>query len=205
MTIGKAVLATTAALGLLLVGVVGGTTDRPNSSVPGFVPNTPAAPQAFAEQTEPPVVQTRRARVVRSGGRHIVVLRVRGAGSIKLATAGYGWATARPRLVVRLKPNVVARVTRDGSLTVGGYAERDGSVRARFALTLLPPEASTPGGRRTPDEVADVPSCNPNYTPCVPNISEELSCSDIGFAVRVTGSDPFRLDPDGDGMGCETM
>jgi micrococcal nuclease len=57
----------------------------------------------------------------------------------------------------------------------------------------------------TPDRAAPSPasSCNPNYRPCVPNSSTDLDCADIGFRVRVVGSDPYRLDGDGDGYGCE--
>jgi micrococcal nuclease len=46
--------------------------------------------------------------------------------------------------------------------------------------------------------------CNPNYSPCVPHSSSDLDCADIGFRVRVIGSDPYRLDGDGDGVGCES-
>lgn len=46
-------------------------------------------------------------------------------------------------------------------------------------------------------------SCNPNYSPCVPNVSYDLDCPDIGFTVRVIGSDVYRLDRDKDGYGCE--
>ena len=49
-------------------------------------------------------------------------------------------------------------------------------------------------------------NCHPSYTPCVP-VTGDLDCADIralGVApVRVTGSDPYRLDGDGDGFGCE--
>ena len=47
-------------------------------------------------------------------------------------------------------------------------------------------------------------NCDPNYTPCVPNVSYDLNCSDIRFRVRVIGNDRYRLDKDGDGVGCET-
>jgi hypothetical protein len=38
----------------------------------------------------------------------------------------------------------------------------------------------------------------------VPNSPSDLDCADIGFPVRVIGSDPYRLDGDGDGVGCES-
>ena len=49
-------------------------------------------------------------------------------------------------------------------------------------------------------------NCHPSYTPCLPVVGD-LDCADIralGVApVRVTGSDPYRLDGDNDGFGCE--
>ena len=47
-------------------------------------------------------------------------------------------------------------------------------------------------------------SCNPNYTPCVPNSASDLNCPDVGHPVTVVGSDPYNLDSDGDGSGCES-
>lgn len=46
-------------------------------------------------------------------------------------------------------------------------------------------------------------NCDPNYTPCVPLVSYDLDCPDIGFRVTVIGSDPHRFDREGDGIGCE--
>jgi len=47
-------------------------------------------------------------------------------------------------------------------------------------------------------------NCNPNYTPCVPNSATDLDCPDIGFKVKVIGTDVYRLDgKDKDGYGCE--
>jgi hypothetical protein len=48
-------------------------------------------------------------------------------------------------------------------------------------------------------------SCEPGYTPCLP-ITGDLDCGEISDALKpihVTGSDPYRLDSDGDGLGCE--
>jgi len=48
--------------------------------------------------------------------------------------------------------------------------------------------------------------CQAGYDPCLPIVGD-LDCADIramGAApVTVTGSDPYRLDGDGDGVGCE--
>jgi hypothetical protein len=47
--------------------------------------------------------------------------------------------------------------------------------------------------------------CQPGYSPCLPRVAD-LNCSDIPASkrpVRVTGSDPYRLDGDRDGLACE--
>ena len=47
--------------------------------------------------------------------------------------------------------------------------------------------------------------CQAGYSPCLPRVVD-LNCSDIPESkkpIRVTGSDPYRLDGDGDGWGCE--
>lgn len=50
-------------------------------------------------------------------------------------------------------------------------------------------------------------SCDPNYGGCIPISAADLDCADIkrlGLApVRVIGSDIYRLDRDGDGVGCD--
>jgi hypothetical protein len=48
-------------------------------------------------------------------------------------------------------------------------------------------------------------SCEPGYSPCLPVVAD-LNCSDIPDnlkPIHVTGDDPYRLDADGDGLGCE--
>jgi resuscitation-promoting factor RpfB len=54
--------------------------------------------------------------------------------------------------------------------------------------------------------IAPAPSnnCDPNYRPCVPRVSYDLDCKDIGMQVTVIGSDPHNFDGDGDGAGCES-
>lgn len=48
-------------------------------------------------------------------------------------------------------------------------------------------------------------SCDPNYSGCVPIVSYDLDCPDIGFAVTVLGVDTHGFDGnDNDGYGCES-
>jgi hypothetical protein len=47
--------------------------------------------------------------------------------------------------------------------------------------------------------------CQPGYSACLPRVAG-LNCSDIPASkrpVRGTGDDPYRLDGDGDGWGCD--
>ena len=52
-------------------------------------------------------------------------------------------------------------------------------------------------------------NCTPGYDPCVPPASDVDCAGGSGNGpaytgpVRVTGSDPYGLDADGDGLGCE--
>lgn len=48
-------------------------------------------------------------------------------------------------------------------------------------------------------------ACAAGYSPCLP-VKGDLNCADIASAkrpVRVTGDDPYGLDADEDGVGCE--
>ena len=46
-------------------------------------------------------------------------------------------------------------------------------------------------------------NCMTGYSPCLPVVGD-LDCGDIDGPVQVTGSDPYRLDADGDGIGCDS-
>jgi micrococcal nuclease len=76
--------------------------------------------------------------------------------------------------------------------------------------TVLDPFMAVSTGQSGPPSRTPPPSgkCDPNYAGgCVPPYPPDLDCADIhalGIAsVRVVGSDPHRLDGDGDGLGCE--
>jgi hypothetical protein len=69
---------------------------------------------------------------------------------------------------------------------------------------------TTPGGGSTGGGSSGGGSsgggCEPGYSPCLPRVAD-LNCSDIPASkkpVRVTGSDPYRLDADHNGIGCQS-
>jgi Excalibur calcium-binding domain len=69
-----------------------------------------------------------------------------------------------------------------------------GVGHAPAAAAVPPPESGGEG------------DCHASYDPCLP-IVDDLDCSAVRALekapVRVSGSDPYRLDGDGDGIGCE--
>jgi len=68
---------------------------------------------------------------------------------------------------------------------------------------LQPDEAVASGTTAASDSGSG--SCEPGYSPCLP-VTGDLDCADIPASkkpVHVTGSDPYRLDANGDGLGCE--
>ena len=110
-------------------------------------------------------------------------------------------------------------------LIAGGYAKvyvfrnaferlsayRNAEAGAKGAVAGQWKACGAPVPARVPTPPAPTPSppagnCHPSYSPCLPIVGD-LDCADIramGVApVRVLGSDPYRLDGDNDGLGCE--
>ena len=88
-------------------------------------------------------------------------------------------------------------------------AAKRGLWRACPRTVLDPYRAIETGGPAAPPRIAGGGRCDPSYTGgCVPPYPPDLDCADvralgIRTPVRVVGSDPHRLDGDGDGLGCE--
>jgi hypothetical protein len=69
---------------------------------------------------------------------------------------------------------------------------------APTTTTTVPPPTTV-----APSRAAPASSCHASYDPCLP-ITGDLDCADVGQTVRVTGPDDYRLDGDGDGLGCDS-
>jgi micrococcal nuclease len=115
------------------------------------------------------------------------------------------------------------RYVRRGSLNVNVELVRRGAAvpffydgdRGRYAGRLEAAARTAKNARRglwggcgRTAPVPLVPGCDPNYAgACVPPYPPDVDCDylrDRGLApVRVVGSDPHRLDGEGDGFGCE--
>lgn len=86
---------------------------------------------------------------------------------------------------------------------VGGSSEQTPTP----APSPSPPPAPPPTAATPPPAPAPPASqCHPNYSNCLPIVGD-LDCADVrrmGKApVQVIGADPYRLDGDKDGLGCE--
>ena len=73
-------------------------------------------------------------------------------------------------------------------------------TRIKAAKPKVPQRRST-----APDPAPAAPSCNPNYSGACLQLTGDVDCGEISARdFRSTGSDPFRLDGDGDGIACES-
>jgi micrococcal nuclease len=133
------------------------------------------------------------------------------------------------RYVHRGRLNVNLALVRRGAATVWFYQ----GERGRYASRLLAAAerardrrlgmwaschvkwdptgpATTAGGGSPPPALSPPPQptaegCAAGYSPCLPIVSD-LDCADIADElkpIRVTGEDQYRLDGEGDGLGCE--
>lgn len=106
-----------------------------------------------------------------------------------------------------------------GGVVVVGIIGLDGATDSAEAdvldevrVTGCGPQTAEPPTTTTSPPTA--PACDPNYTgACVPLGVEDVDCAGgsddgpyyVSTPVQVIGSDPYRLDTDGDGTGCEQL
>ncbi len=85
-------------------------------------------------------------------------------------------------------------------------AEQGAKAATRGLWRQCETQETSPQPVAPPPPPAASASCHSSYSPCLPIVGD-LDCADVralGKApVRVVGSDPYRLDGDGDGWGCE--
>jgi micrococcal nuclease len=89
-------------------------------------------------------------------------------------------------------------------LAVAAKRAHRGLWGACHAARLDPDAAVSSGAAGATGGGAGSSGCEPGYSPCLP-VTGDLDCADIPASrkrVRVTGSDPYRLDGNGDGLGC---
>ncbi|MHB1242322.1 MAG: thermonuclease family protein [Gaiellaceae bacterium] len=92
---------------------------------------------------------------------------------------------------------------------LSAYRTAEGGAKSRAVGAWKSCVTARPAAPAAPPAAPAAPpaaGCHPSYSPCLPIVGD-LDCPDVrslGAApVRVLGSDPYRLDGDGDGVGCE--
>lgn len=98
--------------------------------------------------------------------------------------------------VERAGVNGVKTLTHTITLTDGVETKRDTTE----SVTTPPTSELTLIGTY----VKPVSTCDENYSGCVPIVSYDLDCKDIGRSVMVYGYDRHGFDRDNDGYGCES-
>ncbi len=118
----------------------------------------------------------------------------------------YVWLPGGKDLGYRLVADGVAKVVVFDEPFRRVSAYRRAERAAQGALLGLWKACGAGGPKTIAQPPNGIESCAEGYSPCLPVVGD-LDCADVralGQApVRVTGSDPYRLDGDGDGWGCE--
>ncbi|MGH2747466.1 MAG: PASTA domain-containing protein [Actinomycetota bacterium] len=124
-------------------------------------------------------------------------------GRIKTLADRYGWTMVVTKRVSSAAPGTVI-----SQRPAQGEDVHKGS-EIRIVIAKAPP---APKPQPEPEPVAEEnsPNCTPGYSPCLPPASDYDCAGGSGDGpkytgrVTVTGSDPYGLDSDGDGVGCES-
>jgi endonuclease YncB( thermonuclease family) len=121
-------------------------------------------------------------------GRHVAEVFDRSGRSLNVALATSGYGNDRYLNQFRHENPDLAR-----------------RLEAAFATAATPSCANVAPApfARQPEPVENAgANCMSGYDPCLP-IRGDMNCPEVNGPVRVTGSDPYGLDRDGDGIGCD--
>lgn len=124
--------------------------------------------------------------------------------NLALAEQGFAQVATYPP-DVRYVERFVAAQAAARSAGAGLWAEAADVPTILPLVPTIPPRVP-PAATAKPAASPPAAGCHPSYDPCLP-IEADLDCPDVralGLApVRVLGSDPYRLDGNHDGVGCE--
>lgn len=119
---------------------------------------------------------------------------------------GSGWSTlARHRLSNDSRYAFSVTPGHTGTVT---YRVFDPAITGRVKASASPSVALAVHAKQQAPQA----NCTPGYSPCIPDLGTDVDCAGgsgngpryVQGPVRVTGSDPYGLDSDGDGWGCES-
>lgn len=130
-----------------------------------------------------PVVDTRRRAIV------VIIL------CVAMAILG-GWWYATHSLVLPATEQATESSNADAAASTALELEEPQDSSTSTAAT-------SPADTDTTESPIDA-TCDPNYSPCIPNVSGDLNCADVGKTVKVIGVDRYELDNDYDSYGCDS-
>ena len=119
-----------------------------------------------------------------------------------------------PKVVGKTLANAKRALKNDG-FEVGRVTQQTSSKKKGTVIAQSPDAGTSARPGRAVSLVTAKPApqpsnnCTPGYSPCLPPASDYDCLGGTGDGpeftgfVRVTGSDPYGLDSDGDGFGCE--
>lgn len=112
-------------------------------------------------------------------------------------------AQTRADEIIAARESQLAQQRQELDARSAALDQREAAVaEAERKLNTTPATKGTTAS--APQPAPQSSGCDPNYSPCIPAYPPDLNCGDIGHPITVTGSDPHRLDRDGDGVGCES-
>ena len=119
--------------------------------------------------------------------------------SILSLASKYDWQVSMVKQVSSATPGTIISQVPASGATV--YTGSD----IKVVIAKAPPAPKPqPVAAPAPQPLTGGSGCDSNYSgTCVPQVSYDLNCDDIGGSVTVVGSDPHGFDGDGDGSGCE--
>lgn len=142
-------------------------------------------------------------------GREVSVVRTGSGVNVNVHLARHGFADDRYLARFRHEnPSLAAELDRAFAAAkaerAGLWGACSGSAEAQGIAT--PPPAAAPAPAAS--------DCHPDYATCIPvqgdgsgrGAANDLDCGDLDGAVRLRQADvdPYRLDADGDGVGCDS-
>jgi hypothetical protein len=151
----------------------------------------------------------------------VVELMARDAGRLPEPTSGaritiwgawvldtdHGWREIHPVFKMRLGGRTYTSGPRFGGSPAGvGSSTAAETCRTNTGKRCPGYGHVSNGGNTSTGGGGGGSGCAPGYSPCLPIVGD-LNCSDIPDSkkpIHVTGSDPYNLDSDGDGLGCES-
>ena len=123
------------------------------------------------------------------------------------AEANCLWAST----VVRVKSRWSLSVDQAEHDALANLLQSCADFVAPTTTTVPPPPVPAPAPPAFEEGPPPSGDCTPGYDPCIPSGGGDVDCAGNGSngpryvsgPVHVTGSDPYGLDSDNDGIGCE--